>query len=53
MDPARIGPGVKSQGVVIAAPDSELSPEEQAKRLAAYAAVDQHVNETHKVLGIG
>lgn len=50
---ARIGPGVKSQGAVVAVPDSELTAEDQAKRLAAYAAVDEHVNDSHKVIGIG
>lgn len=32
---------------------SKLEPIEQAKRLAAFAAVDRHVKPEHKVIGIG
>lgn len=31
----------------------KLSPIEQAKRLAAYTAVDEHIHPNHKVIGIG
>lgn len=47
---SRIGPGVHPEGKVS---QKILSPEEDAKRLAAYAAVDEHVKDHHKVLGIG
>lgn len=47
---SRIGPGVHPEGKVS---QKVLSPEEDAKRLAAYAAVDEHVKDHHKVLGIG
>lgn len=33
--------------------DQALSAEDEAKRLAAFAAVDEHVKDYHKVLGIG
>ncbi|SCV70000.1 BQ2448_1394 [Microbotryum intermedium] len=48
---SRIGPGAHPTGH----PDNldVLTPEETAKRLAAYAAVDEHVKPQHKVLGIG
>lgn len=46
----RIGTGVHREGMVT---QVNLSPEENAKRLAAYAAVDEHVKPHHKVLGIG
>ncbi|KAM0789468.1 ribose-5-phosphate isomerase rki1 [Microbotryomycetes sp. NB124-2] len=49
---SRIGPGAHPLGH----PQSDkakLSPEENAKRLAAYAAVDEHVKEYHKIIGIG
>ncbi|ORY89809.1 ribose-5-phosphate isomerase [Leucosporidium creatinivorum] len=49
---SRIGPGAHPTGHP-ASFASELSPEENAKRLAAYAAVDEHVKDYHKVLGIG
>ncbi|GAA5867062.1 hypothetical protein JCM8547_008428 [Rhodosporidiobolus lusitaniae] len=49
---SRIGPGVIPTGLRIV-PHGELTPEEKAKRLAAYAAVDEHVKDFHKVLGIG
>lgn len=49
---SRIGPGVIPTGLRIV-PHGELTAEEKAKRLAAYAAVDAHVKEHHKVLGIG
>ncbi|BGP16999.1 hypothetical protein JCM10213_006695 [Rhodosporidiobolus nylandii] len=49
---SRIGPGVIPTGLEIR-PHGELTDEEKAKRLAAYAAVDEHVKEYHKVLGIG
>ncbi|KAI5474939.1 ribose 5-phosphate isomerase A [Pseudohyphozyma bogoriensis] len=49
---ARIGPNVVPKGVAII-PDGELSAEDRSKRMAAYAAVDEHVKEHHKVLGIG
>lgn len=47
---SRIGGGVHPEGKV---EQINLSPEENAKRLAAYAAVDEHVKDHHKVLGIG
>lgn len=50
---SRIGPGVIPTGRMDVVPHAELSPEEKAKRLAAYAAVDEHVKDFHKVLGIG
>ncbi|KAL4063455.1 ribose 5-phosphate isomerase A-domain-containing protein [Scleroderma citrinum] len=37
----------------ISATPSKLSPIEQAKRLAAYTAVDEHIRPNHKVIGIG
>lgn len=49
---SRIGPGVIPTGLKVVAHD-QLSPEDKAKRLAAYAAVDEHVKDHHKVLGIG
>lgn len=49
---SRIGPGVIPTGLRIV-PHGELTAEEKAKRLAAYAAVDAHVKDHHKVLGIG
>ncbi|KAL8292083.1 hypothetical protein RQP46_001549 [Phenoliferia psychrophenolica] len=49
---SRIGPGVAPQGVALIAV-GDLSPEEASKRMAAYAAVDGHVKDHHKVLGIG
>ncbi|GAA5901402.1 hypothetical protein JCM6882_007767 [Rhodosporidiobolus microsporus] len=49
---SRIGPGVIPTGLRIV-PHGELSAEDKAKRLAAYAAVDEHVKPHHKVLGIG
>lgn len=50
---SRIGPGVHPQGMVVPTPDGQLSAEERSKKLAAYAAVDEHVKDFHKVLGIG
>ncbi|KAM0748670.1 ribose-5-phosphate isomerase [Meredithblackwellia eburnea MCA 4105] len=50
---SRIGPGVAPKGVAIIQSGAALSPEEAAKRQAAYAAVDEHVKDYHKVLGIG
>lgn len=49
---SRIGPGVIPTGLRIT-PHDDLTPEEKAKRLAAYAAVDEHVKPQHKVIGIG
>ncbi|GAA5966626.1 hypothetical protein JCM21900_001514 [Sporobolomyces salmonicolor] len=49
---SRIGPGVIPTGLRVV-PHGDLTDEEKAKRLAAYAAVDEHVKEHHKVLGIG
>ncbi|GAA5836684.1 hypothetical protein JCM11251_002698 [Rhodosporidiobolus azoricus] len=49
---SRIGPGVIPTGLSIT-PHGDLTDEEKAKRLAAYAAVDEHVKSHHKVLGIG
>ncbi|GAA5871434.1 hypothetical protein JCM16303_000754 [Sporobolomyces ruberrimus] len=49
---SRIGPGVIPTGLRVV-PHGELTPEEKAKRLAAYAAVDEHVKDHHKVIGIG
>jgi ribose 5-phosphate isomerase A len=37
----------------LAPKEGDLKPEEKAKRMAAYAAVDEHVKDFHKVLGIG
>lgn len=51
---SRIGPGAHPTGHPVGLADTtQLSPEENAKRLAAYAAVDEHVKSYHKVLGIG
>ena len=49
---SRIGPGAHPTGHPVSLA-TELSAEENAKRLAAYAAVDEHVKDYHKVLGIG
>ncbi|KAK4703971.1 ribose 5-phosphate isomerase A, partial [Phenoliferia sp. Uapishka_3] len=48
---SRIGPA--PLGVASIPSGDDLSPEEAAKRMAAYAAVDEHVKDHHKVLGIG
>lgn len=48
---ARIGDGAHPEGMVLTL--GELSGEEKAKQLAAYAAVDEHVKPSHKILGIG
>lgn len=51
-DTHTFGPGVAPLGVAVIG-HGDLSPEEAAKRMAAYAAVDGHVKDHHKVLGIG
>lgn len=49
---SRIGPGAHPTGHPVST-SSALTPEENAKRLAAFAAVDEHVKDYHKILGIG
>lgn len=50
---ARIGPHNEPQGTKTAEVTSNPNPLETAKKLAAYAAVDEHVKPIHRVIGIG
>ncbi len=50
----RIGDNVHAEGMVSAPTGGkELSGEEASKRMAAYAAVDQHIKSNHTIIGIG